>query len=370
MADNNKVVDQNKVFDCSHSRSRQTALAPFILSINDNTNFFKGQKKALWYKWGRNWWVNALPYANFLKSYGIFDAVGWCCSEAYATECKNCGNVVYRGIYCNQRHFCPVCGNKHAWEQAKRVMAFLDDIAKKLPNMRVVRIIFTTPQILWGLDVERVFSGLCRVIKKVFKRYWRTVEVGYFLRFHWWHSGNPLLGPYPHVECVMLNYGLDRRTGSFRRLNSKISHSAVKKMYLKALKEEFGRILDDVDRINLRVWFYNFKKQRGQLLDRLYYIFRPAQHDVVKFFVETGRDWDVEPSEEAWLWELLTFRITRTRWFGFLSCSKRGAFKWRIKKLEKEWGKCPYCGAPLTDWVRVSAEELEDLLLDRPPPLR
>jgi hypothetical protein len=156
-------------------------------------------------------------------------------------------------------------------------------------------------------------------------------------------------------------------------------------MYLKALKEEFGRILDNVEYIVLRMWFYNFKKQHDCLLDRLYYVFRPPQHDIIKFFVKTGRDWDLEPAEEQWLWELLTMGISpawqigggpvkrcwsTVRWFGFLSYSRRGEFGWRIKKIKKEWDKCPYCGANLDGWVRVSAEELEELLLDRPPPLR
>jgi hypothetical protein len=366
------VEDSNKLFDglnCSHSISRQSPLTAFMFIIA-NTNFSEGRKeKPTWYKWGRDWVNYALPYVNFLKAYGVFDNVSWCCSSAYAAECSNCGNVVYRGVFCNHKRFCPICGNKYAWEKTKKVLQFFEDVSRKLPNLYVVNVVFTVPQCLWILDPERVFAGLSKVIVKSFNRYFGEFEVGGFLEFHAWHSQNPLLGFYPHAHCFLVNYGFNRGTGDFKRLNSKISHFRLKKIYLEELKREFGGLLDGVGRINLFIRFYSFSRDYAELEHAIYYAFRLPQHDVVKYFVETGRSADLEVGEDHWLWELLTLKITRTRWFGFLSCSRRGEFGWRMKKLEKEWGKCPYCGAPLENWRRVSVEELEDLLLDRPPPL-
>jgi hypothetical protein len=274
-------------------------------------------------------------------------------------------------VYCSERRFCPICGNKWAWEKTKKTLQFFEDVSKKLPNLYVININFTLPQILWELDAERVADGLGRVVRRVFERYFRGFEVGGYMDFHAWHSRNPLLGSYYHYHVFILNYVLNKKTGEFRRINSKLSESRLKKIYLEELRKEFGRLMDGVKRINLRVVrFYNFKKDYADLEHSVYYAFRMPQHDVLKYFLDTGRETDLEPSEDHWLYELLTLKITRTRWFGFLSCSKRGAFGWRLKKLEKEWSRCPYCGAVLDGWRRVSGEELEDLLLDRPPPLK
>jgi len=365
--------DQNAPsnFGCGFPQ-RQTALERFMFN-NVNTNFSASEEVPVsrtWYKWGRDWVDLAVPYADFLRGMGVFDDVSWCCSSVYAAYCDNCGNWVYRGIYCDKKRFCPICGNKYAWEKTQKVMKFFEDVAKKLSSLYIINVVFTLPQSLWQLEPGRVFAGLSRVLRKTFERYFRGVEVGGFAEFHSWHSGNPLLGFYPHAHCFVVNYGLDRKTGEFKRLNSRISEHEIKKIYLEELKKEFGNILEGVNRINLFLRFYSFNKNYAELEHAVYYAFRQPQHDVVKFFVETGRDWELEPSEEAWLWELLTLKITRTRWFGFLSCGRRGAFKWRIKKLEREWDKCPYCGAVLDNWRRVSCEELEDLLVDRPPPLK
>ncbi|MEM2612592.1 MAG: hypothetical protein QXJ45_08260 [Thermoproteota archaeon] len=309
-------------------------------------------------------------YKEFLENWHIFELQKNCAQEGYKTTCPRCGHVVYRAKYCGKRRTCPICGNRFAYGKAKSALDFFTQVNKKFEKVRVIQLVFTTPRLVWCLDEVRVFDGLSRVIRRTLEKYFGGVAGG-LIEFHYWHSENPLGGFYPHAHVFIINYVWDGQ--KYRRINSRLNLGLLRMVYRKELMKEFKIEIDG--EVNLWSRFYRLdgesEKDNKRLMHALYYAFRPALHDVLKFFSMYGRTAPLADHEVGRLWELLLPRVRRTRWIGFLSNGCRVKIGVKLRRVKVEIDRCPVCGAKLTGvWDRCSLRDVDAaLVVDRPPPL-
>ncbi len=316
---------------------------------------------------GKGW----LAWREYLESRGQTWSLD-CLQYGHSWSCE-AGEHIFEPSLCGDWHYCVVCGFRYEQIQAEAAMDKFMAIAKALPGIELLRLVFTLPQELWSKIGWSKFGILTKLAGESLALYYGGQPGGEF-NCQYWHTSKPLPaehGFYPHLHGAVLN--IIRTTEGFKVVPAYIDELRLKTIWARLLGKQFKleyrlhgatgkpqlKLKRGWSNINLRLagyvplnselYVYSRGKCKGQkaaftncqyLKARLRYDFRMPQSDIAEFAQESGLE-RFSDSQKLAIDTLIGLdkggeriglpkNFRRERWFGWLG---EGVVKKRLAEL-------------------------------------
>jgi hypothetical protein len=275
--------------------------------------------------------TNFYGLSDFLKKFNedLGFEVGGCGKGWVKWYCQGGGgHLLLRRRLCGHRHFCPNDAEVYTRLRVNRAWRVFEEFAIGVRfGVYVTHLVFTFPKEVWFKGVENP-SLLAKCVYKTFEQY-KSGMFGGVLGIHFWHSGRPQDGWYPHVHVLLFNavlcrfpqlrsngLGLGRKRDSsffFKRKRPYFNRTLLKLKFKWAIREVFG--FEWVGLPNIYLQYYKVcAKNEARIRHKLRYIFRLPISDLKNVDFSS-----LSEEEASFVWKLLNYRCKRIRWFGFLA---------------------------------------------------
>ncbi len=317
---------------------------------------------------GKGW----LAWREYLESRGQTWSLD-CLQYGHSWSCE-AGEHVFEPSLCGDWHYCVVCGFRYEQIQAEAAMDKFMAIAKALPGVELLRLVFTLPQELWSKIGWSRFSVLTKLAGGCLAEYYGG-QLGGEFNCQYWHTKKPLPdknGFYPHLHGAVLNI-VRGAEGNYEVVPAYVDELKLKTIWARLLGKQFKlsyrlnsttgkpqlKLKHGWSNINLRLagyvplnselYVYSRGKRKGQkarftncqyLKARLRYDFRMPQSDIAEYAQEAGLE-RFSASQKLAIDTLvgldkggerigLPKNFRRERWFGWLG---EGVVKKRLAEL-------------------------------------
>lgn len=208
------------------------------------------------------------------------------------TASDGCSGAVPCRCGLSECPFCKTCNRRlQVMKFMEDIFAFCSAMGKRIAFMRIV---FTFPDdlqaVAWALPEKVLRSMAIRVMERLYSCGGRY-QLGYQMSNHFWRTSSPFSGPFPHVDCNLLNVVRDIETGEYRTIDlylpatdkeagvGKPSLESARRYWREEIEAYVGKVTSkDVD-VSFKGPRYGFSHLR-QAVD---YSVRSPQRDVLDF---------------------------------------------------------------------------------------
>jgi len=222
---------------------------------------------------------------------------------------EDTGERRYRAIGCEERAVCPICGGSY-WR-------------------------------IKGKEARSLFNKLSRACYDVLGK---TLggDIGGVAILHFWHSKKPLL-PHYHLHLIVSPYTEDGRLVLNNPLLLKDQLAGMREAWREAVSGIFG--IGFKGSFDVHYEFIqenkktNYEQVRAKFYHRFNYALRHWSEDLLKYRGKVDRKNLTPAIKRAKELE----GITKIRWFGYLSPTRRGKAGFELVHYMSELTVCPEC---------------------------
>lgn len=286
--------------------------------------------------------------------------------------CTDCGDKVAQPVSCCKRLVCPSCAEVRRGELTDRSMDIWSELERSLGGLDVLKGEVTFPPYVRDKVTEDNFAKLGNLAYKALTDCLVADDMVFAgcISFHWWHSGNPVRGFFPHIHLTLVNSGFDKKKMKWRKFMDYIDVNEFRRRWIKYASEFLGVS-------GKRVWVVHYKyRPFREMTHRMMYMYRQPVFDFYKYIKAHGQFCDADiPWAKRMLfgrrklskhvvWYGALANGVRSRYLGYLNIKVKSLREWMsVRKHVYGKSECLRCGGDLvrlTGCLRMRIEDVPD----------